>query len=173
MLTKGITQTVVSRNTARYSHFINFILLGCFTKFIHQNVYYRCFKRSCQIVLMVFDEIGILFHPITQRVKKRRFQSAKTIIQTRNMRFTKSISLRIALTCQTVNYRSPRITKSHYFRRFINCFSGSIVNSLSQNLHIIICFHQYNLRITSGYQQTKEWKIGLFICFSFLFNKMR
>ena len=68
------------------------------------------------------------------------------------MRFAKSICKRISLSRQLINNRTTRIPQSHYFRAFINCFTRSIINSLSQNLHIVVRIHTDNLRISTGNQ---------------------
>ena len=45
-----------------------FIFFGSFPQFVHQNVYNSCFQRGGQIHFMMLDEIGIVFHPVTQGV---------------------------------------------------------------------------------------------------------
>ena len=145
MLTESITQSVIGRNTSGNSHFLYFILLGGFAQLIHQDIYDGSFQRCRQIRLVMFDEIGVVLHPVAQRVKKRGLKSAETIIQPWNMRFAKREGFRITLPSQLVNNRTTRISQSHHLRAFVNGFTGGIINSLPQNFHIVIGFHQDNL----------------------------
>ena len=66
-------------------------------------------------------------------------------------------SLRITLTCQTINNRSTRISQSHHLRALVDGLSGCIVDGLSKHLHIVIGIYLHNLRITTTDKQTQEW----------------
>ena len=47
-------------------------------------------------------------------------------------------SLRVALSCQTVDDRSARISESHDLRAFVDSLASSIVDGLSEDFHIVI-----------------------------------
>ena len=55
------------------------------------------------------------------------------------------IGLGITLTSQTVDDGSSRIAQSHHLRTFVDSLTSSIVDGLSQHLHIVIGAHQHNL----------------------------
>ena len=61
------------------------------------------------------------------------------------MWFAESECLRVALTSQFVDDRTTWITQAHHLRTFVDGLTCRIVDSLPQNLHIVIGFHQYNL----------------------------
>ena len=66
------------------------------------------------------------------------------------------IGLRIALTSQSVDDWTTRITQSHHLRTLVDSLTGSIVDGLSQHLHIVIGIHLDYLRVTTANQQTEE-----------------
>ena len=50
-------------------------LLDSQLQFLHQNVNNRPFQRGCNVLLVVLDEVRIVFHPLAQIVEKRGLQS--------------------------------------------------------------------------------------------------
>ena len=97
----------------------------------------------------MFYEIGIFFHPVSERVQERGFQSAKAIVIARDMRFAEFKGFRITLTRQLVDNRTTWIAQPHHLGTLVDSLSCRIVDSLSQHFHIIIRIHTDNLRVSS------------------------
>ena len=145
MLTESITQSIIGRNaSATATSFILYCLAAL--RNLSIKISTTVASSDAKIRLVMFDEIGVVLHPVAQRVKKRGLKSAKTIIQPWNMRFAEREGF-LGLPCRAsfVNNRTTWISQSHYLRAFVNGFTGGIINGLPQNFHIVIGFHQDNL----------------------------
>ena len=105
---------------------------------------------------MMLDEVRIFLHPLTHIIEERGFQSREAVVQSRDVRLRELVGLRITLTRQTVNDRATGITQSHHLRALVDSLTGSIVNGLSQHLHVVVGVHLDNLRVTTTDQQTEE-----------------
>ncbi len=66
------------------------------------------------------------------------------------MRFCKLECLRVTVLSQPVNDRTTGITQPHDLRAFVNGLAGSIVDGLSENLHVIVCVYLYYLTVAAG-----------------------
>ena len=99
IIVERITQSVVGRNTTCHSHMLYACLLHGKAQFLHQYVNDSVFKTRCKVVLVMLNKVRIVLNPLTQTIQERSLQSAETIVQTRNVRFSKLIGERIALTC--------------------------------------------------------------------------
>ena len=89
-------------------------------------------------------------------VQKRCFQPAETVVVTLYRWFVECKCFRIALFCQTVDYRAAGVRKSHHLGTFIEGLAGSIVDGLSYDLHFEVRFYQYYLRVTARHQQAEK-----------------
>ena len=72
------------------------------------------------------------------------------------MRLRELVGLGVALTRQPVDNRATGIAQSHHLRTLVDGLAGSIVDGLSQHLHIVVGIHLDNLRVTTADQQAKE-----------------
>ena len=80
--------------------------------------------------------------------------------------------MRVALTGQTVYNRATGIAQPHYLGTFVNGLTGSIVDGLSEYLHVIVGIDAYYLRVAPRNEQTDkgQWRlVGVVIA---LFDKM-
>ena len=68
------------------------------------------------------------------------------------MWFSELERLCIAFFGKAVYPWSAGVGQSHDFRAFIECFACRIINGLSDDLHGVMVFHQYDLTISPTYQ---------------------
>ena len=78
----------------------------------------------------------------------------------------------IPLGCKTVDVWPTGVGESHHLRTLVEGFARSIVDGLTQNLHIIRTLHQYDLCVPSRHEQTYIWE-GRHLIILFLFDEMR
>ena len=88
------------------------------------------------------------------------------------MRFTESEGFRISFVGQTVHHRTAGITQSHHLGTFVEGFASRVVYCLAYHLHIVICVHLDDLRITTRHQQAKERERRRMIVFRRFLNEM-
>ena len=147
-------------------------LLDSQAQFLHQDIHDGELQRSRQVFLVMFHEIGVFLHPVTQIVEEGGLESAETVIKTGNIRFGKFIGLGISLTGQFVYDGTTRIAQAHHLRTLVDSLSGCIVDGLAKHFHIIIGIHLHNLGVASTHQQTKERERRLCVIVISLLDEM-
>ena len=68
------------------------------------------------------------------------------------------VGVGIALACEPVDDRASRIAESHDLGALVDGFACSIVDGLSEHLHVVVCVYAYNLRVSSADKQAEEWE---------------
>ena len=68
--------------------------------------------------------------------------------------------LRVALSCQTIDMRAAGIRKPHHLGALVECLAGSVVDSTSENFHVVVAPNHYQLGVASRYEQAQIRKLG-------------
>src|SRR5574344_1022504 len=156
MLPECVAKPVVGTHPTSHCHMLDACHLGCLAQLFHQYVNDGKLKTCRNILLMLLDEVGILSHPVSQVIQEGGLESAETVVEVGYLRLGKLICMGIALTSQTIDYGSSGIAEPHHLRAFVDSLTGSIVDCLSEHLHVVVCVHLDNLRVASAHQQTEE-----------------
>ena len=151
MVVEGIAQTVVGTYASGHGHMLNARLLHGHPQLLHQDVDDGPFERGRQVFLMVFNEVGVFLNPFAQRIEERGLQSRETIVQSRDVRFGKSICLRVALTGQTVDDGAAGIAQPHDLRTLVDSFACCVVDGLPQHFHVVIGAYKHYLRVAAAH----------------------
>ena len=109
---------------------------------------------------MVLYELRVFLHPLAQAVEERGLQAREAIVEPRDVRLGKLVGFRVALPCQPVDNRAAWIAQPHHLRALVYGFARSIVNRLSEHLHVVVGIHLHNLRIAATHQQAEERERG-------------
>ena len=80
MGTERVAQPVVGRHSSCHGHLLDTRVFHNFAELVHKNVDNGLFQRCGKVGLVMFHKVGIFFHPFTQRIKKRGFQTAEAIV---------------------------------------------------------------------------------------------
>ena len=131
-------------------------LLDGLLQLLHQHVDDGPLQRCGNVLLVFLNKVGVVLHPLLQRVEERRLQSREAVVKSGNVGLGKVESLRVALTCQTVDDWATGVAQPHHLRALVDGLAGSVVDGLPQHLHVVIGVHLDNLRVTATYQQAKK-----------------
>ena len=72
------------------------------------------------------------------------------------MRFGKRESLRIALSCVFIYDRTTRIPPLQHLGAFVDSLASSIIDGLTEHLHIIVRIHLHNLGVSTRNKKADE-----------------
>ena len=116
---------------------------------IHEDIDQGLLEAGAYVSLVLFHELGILGHLVTDEVKERRLDAAETIVEAWDMRLRELVFIRISFLCEPVHNRSSRITQTHHLRAFVESLSHCVVNGLSEDFILQRTVHADNLRVSS------------------------
>ena len=71
------------------------------------------------------------------------------------------INRRIALLCQLIYPRSTRIRQAHDLGTLVKRLAGRVVDSLTDNLHIVVVAYQDNLAVATTDQKAQKRERGV------------
>ena len=156
MVLESVTQSVVGRYASSHCHMRDARFLYSHAELLHQNFHDGALKTGGKVVLVVFHKVGVFLNPVAQVIEERGLKSAEAVVEPLYVGLCKMESLGIALASQTVDDGTTGIAQSHYLRALVYCLAGSIVDGLSQHLHVVIGVYLDNLRVSSAYQKAEE-----------------
>ena len=145
MLAEGISQAIVGRDATSQSHMLDACLLDSQTQFAHKDVNDCELKARSQVLLMMLNEVRVFLHPVAEVVEKRGLQSAEAVGETGDMGLGKLLGMRISLPCQSVDNGATGITQPHDLGAFVDGLACSIIDGLSEHLHVVVGTDFYNL----------------------------
>lgn len=107
---------------------------------------------------VIFYKIGILFQIIPDKIEKRCFQAAETVIKAGQVRDGKLKAVRVALFRIAINDGTARIRQTENLSRLVESLAGGVVDGASKSLHIKIIIHLQQQRMTARNSQAEEWE---------------
>lgn len=78
---ESVPQPRVGRYASREGDVVDARLLDRLFEFLHEDVNDGLFERRSEVGLIFFDEVGIVFDFLLEKIEERRFQTAETIVK--------------------------------------------------------------------------------------------
>ena len=97
---------------------------------------------------------------LTDGVQDTGLQSAEAIVQIWNLRFGEGEGLGIAYLGQLVDDRAARVGQAEDFCRFVEGFTGSVIDGFADDFHVKVVLHHHNLGVTTRDGETQEREVG-------------
>ena len=97
---------------------------------IHEDINEGLLEARTYIFLVLFHELRIFSHLVTDKIKERSLYPAETVIETGYMRLGEMELFRISTLGETIDHGTAGITEAKHLRTFIERFPDRIVNSL-------------------------------------------
>src|SRR5690606_27401805 len=102
-------------------------------------------KTCTNVVQILFNEVRIGGEVVAQKVKKCGLDSAERKIKSRHYRNRKLESFGVSFPGVFVYQRTSGIRQAEQFGRLVESFAHGIILRFTDNRHIGIILHQYNL----------------------------
>jgi len=164
---QSLANTTIGRDTSTQSDLTDAGLFDSLLQLVHQDIDNGLLERSTKVILVLFDEIGILLESIAQGIEERGLEAGEGVVEPIDMRLGEFESVGISFVGQAIDDGTSRIAQSHYLGTFIEGFACGIVDGLPDDLHDLVTVDLDDLAVASADEQAKErkgwnllWDIG-------------
>ena len=104
---ESVSQPRVGRYASREGDVVDARLLDRLFEFLHEDVNDGLFERRSEVGLIFFDEVGIVFDFLLEKIEERRFQTAETIVKPVDVRFAELKALGVSMIFEHLSMASP------------------------------------------------------------------
>ena len=143
-------------------HLAHLVVEGGSFHLLQQESHNGLLDAGAEVCFVLLDEVGVFFQPVSEEIEKRGFDAAEGIVVSLYLRCRKMVGIRIALFGQPVDDGAARVSEVHDFCRFVDGFSGSIVDSLPKYLHLEVAAKEQNLCVSARDEKANERKFRFF-----------
>ena len=177
---ESLTQRTIGGNASGYRDLID-MQIGCrFLEFAHEDIDHRSLQRSTHILPEIWNILrqvvnglyALRFEHVAQGIKEGGLEAGEGVIVPGNIGFGKGVFGRVAELGEFVYPRASRIRKTEHFRTLIESLAGSIVDGLTDDLHVVVGTDENDLGVTTRNEQAEERKSWMFEART-VFDKMR
>ena len=87
---------------------------------------------------MVLYKVGIVLHPVAQRIEETGFQSAEAVVIAWDVGLGELECIRVSLSGQTVDDGAAGVAQFHHLGTLVDGFACGIVDGLADDFHILV-----------------------------------
>ena len=157
VVSNGLTDTGVGRDTSANSDSGDTCGPDGFIEFVDKDVDYCFLQRGSEVGFVVFDKCGVGFECVAKSVEERGLESGETVVESGNARTREPEACRVAFSGEPVDVGAAGIRESHDLRAFVERFAGGIVDSGTEDLHVVIVADENQLAVSARDEQGEEW----------------